>query len=223
MAQSIDDVRRRQPGASGARVPPHNLQAEESLLGAMLLSKDAIAAATEAGVKPEDFYKPAHGHIYDAVLSLNLQAEPADPVTVAEELSRAGLLEAVGGASVLVGLQASTPATTSAARYAKIVEEHALLRRMIWVAGEIAEGAYGLPDDVTKLVDEAEAKVFAVAERRMTDTTAELGDLLDATLDRLEALFERGDAITGVTTGFVDLDKVLAGLQPSTLVVVGAR
>jgi replicative DNA helicase len=205
------------------RVPPHNLQAEESLLGAMLLSRDAIAAASEIGLKPDDFYKPAHGHIYDAITALNVSGEPADPVSVADALRRAGLLDMIGGQSMLVGLQATTPATTSAARYAKIVEEHALLRRMISVAGEIVEGAYSLPEDVTKLVDEAEAKVFSVAERRMTDTMGELGDLLDKTLDNLEKLFERGEAITGVTTGYLDLDKVLAGLQPSTLVVVGAR
>ena len=205
------------------RVPPHNLQAEESLLGAMLLSKDAIAAASEVGLKPDDFYKPAHGHIYDAVTSLAGAGEPADPVTVAEELRRAGLLEMIGGQSTLVSLQATTPATTNASRYAKIVEEHSLLRRMIWVAGEISEGAYSLPDDVTKLIDEAESKVFQVAERRVTDTMAELGDLLDESLNRLAELFERGDAITGIPTGYTDLDELLAGLQPSSLVVVGAR
>src|SRR5262245_20759074 len=111
------------------RVPPHNLQAEESLLGAMLLSKDAIAAAVSL-LSADDFYKPAHGHIFEAITTLYGAGEPADPVTVADELRRADLLDALGGQSVLVNLQASTPATTSAGRYAKIVEEHALLRRM---------------------------------------------------------------------------------------------
>src|SRR5437660_2248288 len=151
-----------------SRVPPHNLQAEESLLGAMLLSKDAIASAVET-VGVDDFYKPAHAHIYEAITSLYGAGEPSDPVTVAEELRRAGLLDAIGGQSALVGLQANTPATTSAGRYAKIVEEHALLRRMIYVASEIAEKAYGLPDDVTKTIDEAESMVFSVAARRMAD------------------------------------------------------
>ncbi len=121
-------------------MPPHNIQAEESLLGAMLLSKDAIASAVET-VGVDDFYKPAHGHIFDAITSLYGAGEPSDPVTVAEELRRAGLLDAIGGQGALIGLQANTPATTSAGRYAKIVEEHALLRRMISVAGEIAEKA----------------------------------------------------------------------------------
>jgi replicative DNA helicase len=208
--------------ASGARVPPHNLQAEESLLGAMLLSKDAIAGAVEL-VGPDDFYKPAHGHIFDAITSLYGAGEPVDPVTVAEELQRAGILEAIGGGDLLVSLQATTPATSSAGRYAKIVEEHSLLRKMIGVAGEIAERAYGLPDDVTKAIDEAESMVFSVAERRIADSTAALGELLGSMLDRLEQLYERGESITGIPTGLFDLDDMLAGLQPSALIVIGAR
>jgi replicative DNA helicase len=208
--------------ARPARVPPHNLQAEESLLGAMLLSKDAIAAAVEL-LTADDFYKPAHGHIFDAITSLYGTGEPADPVTVAEELRRADLLDALGGQPVLVALQSSTPATTSAARYAKIVEEHALLRRMIGVAGEISERAYSLPDDVTKTIDEAEALVFAVAERRLADTLSPIGMLLDESLNRLEQLYERGGTITGVPTGYTDLDEMLAGMQASNLIVVGAR
>src|SRR6187431_801344 len=117
MVQSIDDARRRQ---HGGRVPPHSIQAEESLLGAMLLSKDAIAAAVEV-VNADDFYKPAHGHVFDAITSLYSGGEPVDPVTVAEELRRAGLLEAIGGSGLLVTLQSATPATTSASRYARIV------------------------------------------------------------------------------------------------------
>ena len=115
----------------------------------MLLSRDAIAAAVEV-VAADDFYKPAHGHIFDAITSLFAAGEPADPVTVAEELSRAGLLDAIGGPATLVTIQAATPATTSAARYARIVEEHALLRRLIGVAGEIAELGYDIPDDVSQ-------------------------------------------------------------------------
>ena len=209
--------------SAGGRVPPHDLQAEESLLGAMMLSKDAIAAASEIIGGPDDFYKPAHGHIYEAIIGLYGTGEPVDPVTVADALTRVDLLEAIGGTGVLVNLQSRTPATTSAGRYAKIVEEHALLRRMIWVSSEIIEGAYSVPDDVDGLIDDAEARMYAVAERRLTDTTAPIGDLLNLTLDRLEELYNRGETITGTPTGYVDLDKLLAGLQPSSLVVVGAR
>ena len=242
MVQSLDDARRRNhgnqsghggrggPGGSGGpasagsagRVPPHNLQAEESLLGAMLLSRDAIAAAVET-CSADDFYKPAHGHVFDAVCSLYAQGEPADPVTVADELRRADLLEAIGGPATLITLQANTPATSNAGRYARIVEEHALLRRLIGVAGEIAEMGYGVPDDVAEAVDRAETLVFEVAERRVTDSLRPLHDLLSESLDRLEALYDRGESITGVPTGFVDLDERLSGLQPSSLVIVGAR
>jgi len=221
MVQSLDDARRRQV-SSKPRVPPHNLQAEESLLGAMLLSRDAIVDAVQI-CGPEDFYKPAHGHLFEAVTSLYGQGEPVDAVTVADELRRADLLDAVGGHTTLVSLQAGTPAISNAAGYAKIVEEHALLRRLIGVAGEIAELGYDVPDDVTGAVDRAESMVFEVAQRRVTDTTKPLRELLSASLDRLEALYDRGESITGVPTGFVDLDERLSGLQPSNLVIVGAR
>jgi replicative DNA helicase len=217
---TIDDAR---PGRSSAtRVPPHNLQAEESLLGAMLLSKEAVSIASET-LTADNFYKPAHAHIFDAISSLAAIGEPADPVTVAEELSRAGLLEAAGGPATLVTLQASTPAVSNAARYARIIEEHALLRRLIGVAGEIAEMSYGLPDDVTKTVDQAESMVFEVAQRRNTDSLMSLSDLLGANLDHLEDVVGRGQSITGMPTGFLDLDELLSGLQPNALYVVGAR
>jgi replicative DNA helicase len=212
-----------EPRARAAqRTPPSNLQAEESLLGAMLLSKDAIAVASEA-LSAADFYKPAHGHIFDAVTSLHGAGEPADPVTVSDELERAGLLDAVGGPATLVSLQASTPAVSNAARYAKIIEELALLRRLIAVAGDIAEMGYDLPDDVTKAIDRAESMVFEVAQHRVTDTLAPIHDLLDANLDRLEHLYERGEAVTGTPTGFMDLDDLLSGMQPNALYIIGAR
>src|SRR4051812_27093583 len=121
MVQSLDDARRQRN--TSARIPPHDLAAEESLLGAMLLSANAIGAAAEVRLSAGDFYKPAHGHIYDAVETLYNRGEPADPITVADELHRAGLLEAIGGPPTLVALQTGTPAISNAARYAKIVEE----------------------------------------------------------------------------------------------------
>ncbi len=211
------------PTRADGRVPPYNLEAEESLLGAMLLSKDAIVAASELGVSADDFYKPVHAHIYDAITSLYSAGEPVDPVTVAEELRRAGLLGDLGGPGPLVSLQVRTPATSSAARYARIVSEHALLRRLIAVAGEIAEMGYRVPDDVAEAVDRAEAMVFDVAQHRVSDSLAPIRDLLDHSLTRLEMLYEKGDAITGIPTGYQGLDELLSGLQPSSLVIVGAR
>ena len=201
---------------------PHNLQAEESLLGAMLLSADAIAAAVET-CGADDFYKPAHGHVFDAVCSLYRRGEPADPVTVADELRRAQLLDAIGGPALLITLQANTPATTNAGRYARIVEEHALLRRLIAVAGEISELGYAVPGDVAEALEHAETLVFDVAERRVTDTLRPLAELIAEGLDRLEALYDRGDSITGLPTGLIDLDERLCGSQPGTLTIVGGR
>jgi replicative DNA helicase len=226
VVQSIESARQRggpkQASPASSRVPPHNLDAERSLLGAMLLSRDAIAAALET-CSADDFYKPGHAHVFEAVSTLYAQGEPADPVTVADELSRAGLLDMVGGLPALVELQAETPATSNAARYARIIEEHALLRRLIGVAGEIAEMGYGLPDDVAATLDRAESLVFEVAERRVTDSLKQLNELLYASKDRLAALYERGESITGVPTGYIDLDEHLYGLQPSSLYIVGAR
>jgi replicative DNA helicase len=221
MSRIDDDAPpRRQPSRS--RVPPHDLQAEESLLGAMMLEPEAIATA--AGViRTDDFYKPAHAHVFDAIHALYASGQPVDPVTVADELRRAGLLDIVGGHQALVQIMSSTPATTNAAGYAHIIEEHALLRRLIGVAGEISELGYSMPDDVTKALDRAESLVYEVNQRRVTDTTAKIEELLGLNLDRLEQLYGRGDAITGTPTGYADLDDLLSGLQPSTLVVVGAR
>ena len=214
-------------GADGAarsanRNLPSNLDAEEALLGAMLLSRDAIATATEF-VKPESFYRPAHGYVFAAIASLYAAGEPADPITVAEELRRAGVLEAVGGEAVIVRLQASAPAVSNAGRYAAIIAELALLRSMITTAGEIAELGYSLPDDVEAALDTAESLVYNLAQNRNESSLAEVRNLLDGAMTRLEQLYEAGSAITGTPTGYVDLDELLSGLQPSALVVVGAR
>jgi replicative DNA helicase len=208
---------------SDARVPPHNLQAEESVLGALLLSREAIGQVSEQGLNPADFYRPAHQHIFDAVRALYSSGGPVDTVTVADELRRGGLLDEIGGSAALHELQNATPAISSAGHYAKIVQDTAMLRRLIHVAGDIAEIAYGEPDDVTKAIDEAESKVFAVAEQRVTDSTRQLDDLLSEAMDELQATFDRGDTITGVPTGYTDLDDLLSGLQKSALYIVGAR
>ena len=162
------------------------MAAEESLLGAMLLSKDAIADAIEV-VIADDFYRPGHQHIYEAITSLYSAGEPADTVTVAEELGRAGLLDGVGGGGALVRLQSATPAATNATKYATIVHEHAQLRRLIRAGSDIAEIGFSAPDDVVKAIDEAETLVFNLAQGRASDTLAPIRDLLDANLDRLEA------------------------------------
>ena len=204
-------------------MPPHNLAAEESLLGALLLSRDAISAVAELHLNASDFYKPAHQHVFEAIRVLAAVGEPVDAVTVAEELRRNDLLDAVGGSNLLVDLQAATPAISNAPRYGRIVQDTAMLRRLIGVAGEIAELGYDEPDDVTKALDVAESKVFELADRRVVDSTKPIGDLLNLAISDLEQAYERGTALTGIPTGFTDLDELLNGLQPSTLNVVGAR
>src|SRR4029450_121858 len=170
MADDVTSPRR----ARGSRIPPHDLTAEESLLRAMMLEPEAIAAAAGV-VRADDFYKPAHSHIFDAVHALYAAGRPVAPFTVADELRRNGLLETVGGHQVLVDVMASTPATTNAAGYARIVEEHALLRRLIAIAGEIAEIGYSMPEDVSKALDRAEPRGYDGNHPRGTDSSPRVG------------------------------------------------
>jgi replicative DNA helicase len=215
----IDGGRGRAPG----RIPPHNLEAEESLLGAMMLSREAITAAIEAHLEPTDFYKPAHGSIYEAVFALHSRGEPVDPVTVAEELRRANRLDELGGRQTLLRIQASTPASANAAHYAQIVSELAMLRQLIETAGNIQAMAYAAEDDVDDTLDAAEAAIFEVAEKRVTDSLVQLYPALEQTMNQLEALYDRESDIVGTATGYHDLDRILLGLQPSTLSIVAAR
>jgi len=211
------------PTRTAGRVPPHNLQAEESVLGAALLSRDAIGVVGELGLTVRDFYSPAHQNIFDVVQSLYSSSVPVDVVTVADELRRNGLLEGIGGIERLNELQDATPSVSGAEHYARIVMDTALLRRLIHTAGEITDLAFGEPDDVIKAVDLAESKMFQVAENRAVDSTRDIQVLINEAMDRLEENYERGDTITGVATGYDDLDDLLSGLQPSTLNIVGAR
>lgn len=208
---------------SGGRVPPHNLSAEESVLGAILLSREALGDVIEAGLRYDDFYKPAHQHIFDAAWAVSQTGGPADTITVADELERLGLLEQVGGIEALHALQNTTPAISNAHHYAKIVEDAAMLRRLIMVAGDISELAFSRPDNVADALDQAESKVFKVADRRVADTYAEIGKLLQDAVERIEENYDRQSTITGTATGYADLDELLSGLQPGTLNIVGAR
>ena len=205
-----------------AKVPPHNVEAEASLLGAMLLTTDAIIDASQI-VEAEHFYKPAHQSIYRAITALYGRGDAIDVITVNDELTRAGIDQNVAGTGALMSLSAGTPAATNASHYARIVYEHAILRSLITTAHEIAEIGYSQPEDVQRAVDEAETMVFNVAQGRVTDSMAFMHDLLGETLDDIEQLYDRGDAITGTPTGFIDLDELTAGLQPNSLVVLGAR
>ena len=229
MVQSLDDTRRRPPEDRVAaprpagRIPPHNLEAEESLLGAMMLSREAITAAVEARLDSGDFYKPAHGVVFEAALALHARGEPVDPVSMAEELRRSGQLEALGGSHALLRIQSATPASANSAHYAQIVAELSMLRKLIATAGDIQEMAYANAEDVDETLDHAEELIFEVAERRTADTLVHLHPALEQTLEQLEQLYDRDTSIVGVPTGYNDLDELLLGLQPSTLSIVAAR
>lgn len=202
---------------------PHNLEAEESLLGAMMLSKDAIQTATALiRNRAEMFYKPAHGHIYDAIAAMASAGEKVDPITVAEHLTRRGLLDSAGGPGVLVALQASAPAVANVGRYAEIVAELWALRKLITTAGEIAEMGYSLPDDVDAAVAAAAGMVQAIQRERGGGGMMLLSEALGITLDEIERRYE--DETSGtIDTGLDQLDRILGGIQPGSLVVAAAR
>lgn len=208
---------------SETRVPPHSVEAEDSLVGAMLLSRDAISEAVEL-VKEDDFFQPSLHHIFAALWQLYTAGDPTDVVSVSDQLKRSGVLEQVGGTEKLLLLQASTPAIASAARYAQIVRDYSLLRRLIAAATEIAEQAYASPNDVQEIVDYAEARIFDVAKGNNTDNAVVIRDVLWEALEELEELYAQGGNQTKTaSTGFRDLDEKLSGLHRSNLIIVGAR
>lgn len=188
----------------------------------MLLDRRAIEAAADV-LEPDDFYKPAHAYVFAAVLNLFGRGDPADPVTVADELRRADQLERVGGPAVLITLQAGTPAIGNAGRYARIVKDHSLLRRLIAAAGEIAERAYGVPEDVAAAVDEAEQSIFALRPQESAGPEshglAVLGAEWRAMVDERA---ETGGVIAS-PMGWHDLDELTGGLQAGHMTVVGGR
>lgn len=204
------------------RIPPHNLDAEQSVLGAMLESKEAIANVVEV-IRPEDFYKPSHKLIYDVILELYGRGEAADAITVADELARRGELDTIGGKPYIHGLLEAYPTASSARHYARIVEEHALLRRLVDAGVKVQEIGFSMPEDPAEAVDQAESIVYQVADRRMRDTVQPLRELLIDNIAAIEALYERGESVTGIASGFPDLDEMTSGFQPSNLVIVAAR
>jgi len=206
-----------------SRVPPHNLDAEASLLGAMLLNEEPIGLASEKQLVPEDFYKPAHGHVYAAIRSLTAAAEAVDVVTVADELRKSNLLDELGGLGFLQDLQNATPSISSAGRYITIVRDTSILRRLIKGASEIADIGYSAPADIKIAIDKAEQIVFDIGDEQITDSLQKLHDLTGVLIPILESRYDSKSEITGVRSGYTKLDKLLSGFQPGTLNIVGAR
>ncbi len=204
------------------RVPPQNLEAEQSVLGAMLIEGEAIVRAAEI-LRPEDFYRDAHRRVFEAIIALSDRSEAVDLVTVTEELRRRGQLEEVGGASYLTTLANIVPTAANVEHYARIVEEKALLRNLISAATRVVTRAYEAQDEVAALVDEAEQVIFEISQRRSLAGYAHIKDILMDTFERIEYLYAHKGGVTGVPTGFKDLDELTSGLQPSDLVILAAR
>ena len=208
-------------GAEFERTPPQDLQAEQSVLGGMMLSKDAIADVVEV-LRERDFYRPAHELIFGAILDLYSRGEPADAITVAAELTKNGDIARAGGAPYLHTLISSVPTAANAGYYAKIVLEHAIMRRLVEAGTKIVQIGYDQNGEVDDAVDAAQAEVFAVTERRASDDYVKLNDLLPAALDEIESI-AKGVGVEGVKSGFRDLDQLTHGFHPGNLIILAAR
>ena len=225
MTDGVVELRDRQGGGAPGfeRTPPQDIAAEQSVLGGMLLSKDAIADVVEV-VRSTDFYRPAHQTIFDIVVDLYGKGEPADAITVSAELTRLGEIARIGGAPYLHTLMSSVPTAANAGYYARIVVEQAILRRLVEAGTRIVQLGYATGmGDVDDVVDRAQQAIYDVTEKRTSEDYALLEDLMQPTMDELEAIGSRGGSMTGVPTGFADLDTLTNGLHPGQLVIIAAR
>jgi len=213
----------RTDGPTDDRLPPQDLHAEQSVLGGMLLSKDAIADCVEV-LRSADFYRPQHEAIFDAVLSLYGRGEPADAITVSDELGKRGDLGRVGGQAYLHQLISSVPTAANAGYYAQIVAERAVLRRLVEAGTKIVQLGYAQGGgDVEDIVNAAQAEVYAVVDKRGGEDYHRLGDILEMTVDEIEVASGKSGEMTGVPTGFTDLDSLTNGLHPGQMIVLAAR
>ncbi|GAB6899975.1 replicative DNA helicase [Kineosporia succinea] len=214
-------------GSDLGRTPPQDVAAEQSVLGGMMLSKDAIADVVEE-LKGTDFYRPANELVYDAILDLYGRGEPADAVTVAAELTKRGELSKVGGPAYIHTLISSVPTAANAGYYARIVRERAVLRRLVDAGTRIVQLGYNGADghgggDVEEIVNSAQAEIYKVSEARTSEDYAALSEVIEGAIDEIEASSHRGDGLTGVPTGFADLDALTNGLHPGQMIIIAAR
>jgi replicative DNA helicase len=210
------------PTSPGDRTPPQDMAAEQSVLGSMLISKDAIADVAEV-LRGVDFYRPSHETIHDAIIDLYGRGEPVDMVTVAAELQRRGELQRVGGAPYLHTLSANVPIAANAGYYAEIVREKAILRRLVDAGTKIVQIGYAGEGQVDDIVDTAQAEVYKITDRRSAEDYAPLSDIMDGVLDEIEAIGNREAGLYGVPTGFADLDDLTNGLHAGQMIIVAAR
>ena len=204
------------------RVPPHSDEAEVSSLGAMLLSRDAISAASEI-LLPEDFYSPAHQKIYGAILELDEKNEPADIVTVSEELTRQNVIDEIGGMSYLASLSSAVGTIANTEFYCKIIKEKSILRKLIGASDDIISNSYNPEARANSVIEIAEKTIFEITQDSMNNGLIPLKEALLDSFSLMDKRAQNKNALTGVTTGFTDLDRKLAGLQKSDLVLIAAR
>jgi replicative DNA helicase len=208
--------------SSPHKLPPQNVEAEQSILGGILIENDAINKVTEI-LTPDDFYRDAHRKIYNALINLTERDEPADLVTLTNELRKLNQLDAVGGASYVASLIDSVPTAANIEYYAKIVKEKAILRKLIQTSTEIITQSYEDRGDVESFIDEAERAIFQISERRVKPSFYPIRDIVKQSFKTIERLFERKELVTGVPSGFRELDQKTAGFQPSDLIIVAGR
>jgi len=214
VAGAADDILR--------RGPPNNLEAEQSVLGAILLLNEAINHAIEI-LAAEDFYRESHRQIFQSMVELTDRGEPVDAITLTDILRNKGLLEQIGGSAYIAELASVVPTASNVPYYARIVREKSVLRSLASIATDIASSAYGMPSDVDAFLDQAEHRIFEIAERRIRPSFHSMKELTKDSLGILERMYQNRDLITGVPSGFIDLDRITAGFQPSDLVIIAAR
>ncbi|MFD0775695.1 DnaB-like helicase N-terminal domain-containing protein, partial [Streptomonospora algeriensis] len=209
-------------GTGFERTPPHDIMAEQSVLGGMLLSKEAITQVVEI-VRSTDFYRPAHQTVFDVAVDLFSRGEPVDAISVNAELTKRGEIARVGGAPYLHTLTEAIPTAANAGYYARIVADRAVLRRLVEVGTRIAQIGYSGDGEVDDLVDHAQAEIHRVADKRSGEDYLPLSDIMPGALDEIEAISSHDGSMTGVPTGFTDFDQLSNGLHPGQMVIIAAR
>ncbi|MCT4584762.1 MAG: replicative DNA helicase [Peptostreptococcaceae bacterium] len=204
------------------KIPPHSIDAEQSVLGSILLEKDSIVTCSES-LKAIDFYSETHKEIFEAMISLYKRSDPIDIVTLTEELKKRGSLDAIGGISYITDLSTVVPTVSNLANYIKIVKEKSILRKLIRTSNEIMESSYVGETDVMHILEDAEKGIFDISQEKTGDNLSPISDVLMNTYEMLEEVYKNKGQITGMTTGFIDLDRKLNGLQRTDLVLVAAR
>ena len=214
---------RRAGGGGGGRVPPHNLEAERSVLGAILLQNDIIFRVTEVGLEARDFYRPAHQQIYEIIQLIAARAEPVDLVTLTSALRDRGWYDSVGGGGALTSLFEDTFALSNVAHYARIVREKAIQRRVIEVTTEISSRAFDGVEDTDAFLDDAERLMLGVADEQGSKTFSSMQEILVQNMHTIEEMAQRKTDVVGLATGFTDFDKLTSGLRPGQLIILAAR